>query len=309
MVIPEDTTDDSMVLKVHAGGGPANTAVALSRLGTPTRFAGRFGRGTLGDLLRGRLAASGVDLSGSVRAEEPATLAIAALDQDGRSTYDFYATATADWHWTRSELSAIPHTDTRCVHTGSLALALEPGGPLIEDLLESVRPDTTISIDPNVRTSLVPLRTYQERIQRWCRLADIIRLSDEDLAHLAPETPPDVVFDQWHQLGVRVILLTEGERGARLSLDGQTATIPAIPTRIADTIGAGDAFSAALLHWLWRAGHLGGRLTDLTYDDALTAARFATHVAALTCAVPGANPPRTENLPSQAHGLLTADRQ
>ena len=102
---PARSSSDELALRALPGGGPANTAVALARLGTPTRFLGRFSTDVFGTLFRARLTASGVDLTGSVTAPEPSTLAVADLDDSGQATYTFYADSAADWQWTEGELA------------------------------------------------------------------------------------------------------------------------------------------------------------------------------------------------------------
>jgi len=276
---------------VRPGGSPLNTAVGLARLGTPTWFRGRLASGPVGRLLHDHLTGSGVDLSGSVDAAEPATLAIATLDPAGKAAYQFYVSGTADWAWTAAELSGWPVDRVAAVHTGSLALALPPGGPLIEDLLSGLRDRVTVSIDPNLRTGLVPAAAYHDRHRRWTALADIFRLSDEDLAELAPGVPVEEVCAQWHADGVVLAVVTRGAAGALASLRGELIEVPAAPAAVVDTVGAGDAFTAGLLHSLWREGHLGGRLDGLTTDGLARALAFASRVAALTCEVPGADPP------------------
>lgn len=210
-----------LVLRVLPGGGPANTAVALARLGTPTRFVGRISADPFGALFRAHLVSSGVDLADTVAAAEPSTLALAALDADGQATYSFHAEGAADWQWTREELDAACRDGSVCLHTGSLALAREPGGPRIENLLAEARPYATVSIDPNVRPLLVAPDTYRERIGRWCELADLLRLSEDDLGVLLPGTTPEDACDHWHAAGVRLVVVTLGERGALASLDGR----------------------------------------------------------------------------------------
>lgn len=153
---------DELALRALPGGGPANTAVALARLGTPTRFLGRFSTDAFGTLFRARLSASGVDLTGSVTAPEPSTLAD--LDDTGQATYTFYADSAADWQWTDEELAATRSDGAACLHTGSLALIRRPGGSRIEDHLAKAREHVTVSIDPNVRPLLVPPSTYRERL-------------------------------------------------------------------------------------------------------------------------------------------------
>jgi fructokinase len=292
---PAAARPGELALRVLPGGGPANTAAALGRLGTPTRFLGRISTDPFGALFRAQLEGSGVDLGASVVAAEPSTLAIATLDASGRAHYSFHAEGTADWQWTEAELAAT-RADTACLHTGSLALVREPGGPRIEELLAAARAHATISIDPNVRPLLVDPAVYRERLPRWCALADILRLSADDLELLLPGTAPEQACDRFHQAGVPVVVITLGEHGALASLDGRRITVPATTVDVADTVGAGDAFTAGLLHHLAGLGRLGGRLTALTPEELTAACAFGTRVAALTCAAVGPNPPWAHQL-------------
>ncbi|HEY5836739.1 carbohydrate kinase family protein [Streptomyces sp.] len=280
-----------LALRVLPGGGPANTAVALARLGTPTRFLGRISHDPFGALFRTHLSDSGVDLSGVVAAEEPSTLAIATFDEAGQATYTFHAAATADWQWTPAELGAAAVGDVACLHTGSLALIREPGGSAIEELLSRVREGATVSIDPNVRPLLVDPARYQERLPHWCALTDILRLSSDDLELLMPGVSPEAACDAWHLAGARLVVITLGQGGALASLDGARVTVPARTVQVVDTIGAGDSFTAGLLHRLSLAGRLGGRLDGLTLAEVADACAYAARVAALTCATAGPNPP------------------
>ena len=117
------------------------------------------------------------------------------------------------------------------------------------------------------------------------------RLSEDDLDLLLPGSAPEEAFDVWHAAGARLVVLTRGAGGALASLDGERVAVPAVATRVVDTVGAGDSFTAGLLHHLGARGLLGGRLTDLRLDEVAEACRFAARVAALTCAVAGPNPP------------------
>jgi fructokinase len=304
---------EEIALRVLPGGGPANTAVALARLGTPTRFLGRISEDAFGALFRARLGASGVDVAGCVPASQPSTMAIAGLDAEGRASYTFYAEGTADWQWTTAELDALLRSASACVHTGSLALIREPGGERIEEYLSRARPSATICIDPNVRHLIVPPAAYRKRLPHWCALADILRLSEEDLAHLAPGEHPREALARWHGAGARLIVLTRGERGAIASLGtAHVIEVPGIPVEVADTVGAGDAFTAGLLHQLAATGHLGGRLGSLQPGDLELACAYAARVAAATCTTPGAQPPWAHELaadgaPHPGHPALSPD--
>ena len=303
--VPARSTSTRLALDVLPGGGPANTAVALARLGTPTRFLARFSDDVFATLFRNHLSASGVDLTGAVTAPESSTLAVADLDETGQATYSFFADGAADWQWTADELSAGVPADTVALHTGSLALIRPPGGSRIEDCLVKTRAHATVSVDPNVRPLLVPPAAYLRRLRHWCSLADILRLSEDDLALLLPGTTPEEACDTWHAAGTRLVVITLGGRGALASLDGARITVPAPAVDVIDTVGAGDAFTAGLLHRLSALGHLGGRLDALSVEDTADACSFAARVAALTCSVPGADPPWAEHLgprPDQALG-------
>ncbi|MGW2518312.1 carbohydrate kinase family protein [Streptomyces sp. NPDC001617] len=292
-----------LALRVLPGGGPANTAVALARLGTPARFLARLSDDVFGRLFRAHLEESGVDLSYAVRAAEPSTLAVAELDERGQAAFSFHAQNTADWQWTSGELARVDLAETACLHTGSLALVQEPGAVVVEDFLAEAASRATISIDPNVRPLLVHPDVYRARLAHWCGLADVLRLSEDDLELLLPGTPPEQACDSWHAAGARLVVITRGGDGVLASLDGERVQLPAVPVDVVDTVGAGDSFTAGLLHHLGTRGLLGGRLTDLRIDEVADACLFATRVAALTCSVPGPNPPWQHQLTP----LTTAD--
>lgn len=295
---------NELTLRVLPGGGPANTAVALARLGTPARFLARLSQDVFGRLFRAHLEASGVDLSYAVSAAEPSTLAVAEVDAQGQAAFSFHAQNTADWQWTPGELAKVDLSETTCVHTGSLALVREPGAAVVEEFLATASPQATISIDPNVRPLLVHPEIYRARLLHWCGLADVLRLSEDDLELLLPGTPPEQACDTWHAAGVRLVVITLGADGALVSLDGERLRVPAVATRVVDTVGAGDSFTAGLLHHLGTRGLLGGRLAGLALGDVAEACRFATRVASLTCSVAGPNPPWQNQLarPATADG-------
>ncbi len=287
-------------LELHPGGGPANTAVTLGRLGTPTRYLGRLAPGPIGRLLRDHVAASGVDLSGTViAADGTACLAITNIDDEGRSSYDFYLAGATDWGWTDAELTLDRLGGASVLHAGSMTLVLPPGGARVEALLAAARAaGVTVSVDPNVRPGIATAETYQVGMRRWAGLADLVRLSDDDLAVLRPDGDFGSACAEWHAAGVRLVVITKGPRGAEASLDGTRIEVPAVPVTVVDTIGAGDSFTGALLHRLHREGHLADHLATVTPDDVEQALAFGVEVAARTVSVRGANPPWARDLVS-----------
>jgi fructokinase len=146
-------------------------------------------------------------------------------------------------------------------------------------------------LDPNIRPSLVDDRPrYLARLHRVLPFADVVKASIEDLAWLEPGVSADLAARQLLDRGPRIVLVTRGAEGATVMSTGGTATVPAPRVSVADTIGAGDAFSAGFLAW-WR--HHGLSREDLAdLDTATEAARFACLVAARTVEQPGASPPR-----------------
>lgn len=282
-----DRRAGELTLRVLPGGGPANTAAALARLGTRVRFLGRLSGDVFGELFRERLA--GVDLSYAIDAGEPSTLAVASLDEDGKARYSFHAEGTADWQWAEAELGGAALDGMRCLHTGSLALVRPPGREAVEAFAAAAATRVTVSVDPNVRPSLADREAYA--VERWCAFADVLRLSDEDLEFLRPGEPAERVCDGWHEAGARLVVVTKGAEGALVSLGGKRVTVPAVKVDVVDTVGAGDAFTAGLLHWLGGRGLLGGRLDGLDLEMAREAAIFAAGVASLACTVPGADLP------------------
>lgn len=294
--IVEPDPADGLRLRVLPGGGPVNTAVALSRLGTHTKYLGRLAGGTIGALLHRHLEASNVDLSGTVSAAEPASLAIATISAGGRAEYDFYVNGTADWAWTPAELSTWDSSGTVAIHAGSLALAMEPGATHIIDLLHRARPDMTVCIDPNVRLSLVPPTRYRESLPQWASLADIVRMSDDDLTTLMPGSSLDDACAHLHALGTDLVVITHGGNGVYASLRGAPVAVPVMTVNVVDTVGAGDTFTAGMLHLLHRTGALGGRLARLSMADLRAALEFGAAAAAIACQRPGADPPWAHEL-------------
>ncbi|WP_326687308.1 carbohydrate kinase [Streptomyces sp. NBC_01795] len=293
---PDAAPEGALGLEVFPGGGPANTAVALARLGVPTRFLGRLSQDVFGRLFRAHLDASGVDLSRAVKAAEPSTLGVADLAEDGSADFSFHAQGTADWQWRDAELAAASAGPVACLHTGSLALVREPGGAAVERLLGDVRERATVSVDPNVRPLLVDPVVYREALPRWCAATDILRLSDDDLAHLRPGAGPEEAADAFHADGAGLVVVTLGAGGVLASLRGRRVRVATPRTEVVDTVGAGDSFMAGFLHALYRAGELGGRLDGLTVERVEEALTFGTRVAAAVVAVRGANPPWAADL-------------
>lgn len=270
------------------GGSPANTAVALARLGTPVTLLARLSRDPFGRQLRAHLEGNGVDLRHAVDAAEESSLAIATRADDGSAAYRFVLDGTADFQWTDDELGPLP-AEVTTVHAGSLALMRAPA---VERFLDRTRAAATISIDPNLRPDKGFDRVAAAAaVQRWLRIADVVKASTDDVALLHPDADPVEVARDWLVAGPALVVLTAGSAGATAVTSRGVVHREALPTDVVDTVAAGDTFTAGLLHVLAQRGRLGGRLDGLTSGDLDAALDMALRAARVTCSRRGADPP------------------
>jgi fructokinase len=291
--------DDPRHPTAHPGGSPANTAIALARLGTPVGFAGRFGDDVFGDLLLANLMADGVDVGLAVEAMEPASLALVTRATDGAVCYSFHVAGTADWFWSEGELPERLPGSVRAVHTGSLAVALMPGAAALTSWFGRQREWCTTSLDVNIRAGLVGDREeFLPRLENLIATSDIVKASAEDLAWAAPGEDPIAVAVRWQrELGPTLIIVTVGGGGAVAVHDGRVLRRPAFPVAVTDTVGAGDTFSAGLLHRLDEHDLLDrDRLRRIGADELAAALDYASAAAALACTRAGADPPRSSEV-------------
>ena len=280
------------------GGGPFNTALALARLEVPTCFLGRLSTDPFGRLLADRLAEDGVDLSLISRGAEPTTLAVAEIDSDGLADYQFYFEATSAPNLTPAMLPARFDGNVTALHVGTLGLMLEPMASTLVDLVSRESANRLVMIDPNVRPALVKdADAYRARIKTLMAQSTIVKASDADVAWLYPDTELEAAADEILTSGPRLVVVTLGAMGAFGVGPGTRKRVAAPAVEVVDTIGAGDAFGAALLAWLHDHA---GLTTDLNLGaaDLESALEFACLVASLTCTRAGAEPPRRGELPS-----------
>jgi fructokinase len=271
------------------GGGPYNTARALGRLGASVGFLGRLSQDHFGSMLADVLAESGVSLDYASRGPEPSALAIAHRTAGGDADYSFYLGGTTFGYAT----FATPGTEVRALCVGSLALALEPSASALQALVESERHKRIVVIDPNVRAEAIAEHDgYRARFERCCRAAHIVKMSASDAFWLLPAMAPEEVATRLLDLGAELVVVTLGAEGAMARTRRAAGRVPAQRVAVADTIGAGDAFGAGLLVALEQRGALvPGSLVALAESELEQVLRFASAVAALTCARPGAETP------------------
>jgi fructokinase len=274
----------------HPGGGPFNTARTIGRLRQPVAYLGRLSSDRLGTTHERMLRDDGVDLSCVLRTDDPSTLALASVDDDGTASYAFHAAATAAPGVTpAAALAALP-AQTAAVYVGTLGLVLEPLATALEAVVARVAGRTMVVVDPNCRPgAIADPAAYRARMGRVLGMSDLVKVSEEDLAWLDPRVPALQAARALLSVGPAAVLLTRGAAGATVLTPRGDILIAPVTVDVADTIGAGDAFGGGFLAW-WSSHGLGR--DDLARDDAVVAAaRFAAVVAARTVARAGASPP------------------
>ena len=276
------------VFAANPGGAPANVAVAAARLGASTAFIGKVGRDGFGAYLTGVLTENGVDASG-VRADEtPTTMAVVTVAPGGERSFRFVR--GADALLTEGEVDTALVEGTKVLHFGSVSLTAEPARSATLFAARHAREHgVLVSYDPNYREALWPDR--EEAVARMCApltLADVLKLSDEELPLLTGTDDPAEGTRRLADRGVSLVLLTLGGEGAFWRWQGKTGLVPGVATTVADTNGAGDTFLGAVLSRLVRRGEK--PLEGLTVRELEDILAFANRAASKTCSRSGAIP-------------------
>ena len=289
--LPRTGADGSAVFQPAAGGSPFNVAIAVGRLGAKAGFFGGLSTDFFGDILRQALEGSGVDLSFVANVSRPTTLAFVKLE-NGDARYAFFDENSAGRMLTEADLPAFPKT-VAALHFGSFSLAAEPCGSALEALMRREQKDRVISLDPNIRPTLVRNREgYLARLDRLVAMADIARLSEEDLAWIAPDADFEALARRWLAHGARLVILTRGAEGATAISARHAVSVPGIAAKVVDTVGAGDTFTAGFLARLDALGLLTKKAVAALDRDRLTdVLTFSAKAAAITVSRAGANPP------------------
>jgi len=300
-------TDSDGCLTPRLGGGPFNTARAIGRLGLAVAFLGRLSADRFGRQLQASLEADGVTVAVPGLTDAPTTLAVVDLDPAGSPRFRFYLDGTSAPALEYPAMAAALPGGLTALYAGGLALVMEPIATSIDRVVGSdLPPGALLMIDPNVRPEVIGDReAYLARLSRILHRADVVKISSEDLAYLAPNVPAPVAAAALLSQGPALVLMTDGPRSAQAVLPGPEVISVDVPAaQVVDTIGAGDAFGGAFLAW-WAASGLTG--SDLHRSGPVRdAIRAAVEVAALTCTRAGAEPPRLDEVGSVTWGSSTS---
>ena len=279
------------------GGSVYNTAIALGRLGEAPAYLWPISRDAFGEVLLAPLTESGVDTSLCPRTGRLTTLAMVTLINN-EARYAFYDEGSAGRMLQMQDIPPLP-ADISAIFAGGISLVPDPCGATIEALIARHHQNLPVMLDPNIRPFFSSdADAYRARLARLMAMADIVKLSADDLEWLCPGLSDDEAIAWVLTQGPRIVLRTGGETGARAFWQGGTISTPAVRTTVADTIGAGDTFNAGVLTSLSRQNLLTkAGLARISPAGMQAALAFGAQAAAITVSRPGANPPWAHEMP------------
>ncbi|MEO8133067.1 MAG: carbohydrate kinase [Betaproteobacteria bacterium] len=270
----------------QAGGAPWNVARVMSGLGIESAFAGSVGRDDFGDEIAALSRKAGLDMDYLQRHDNPTLLAV--VHETSPPKYYFIGSHSADLAFDPALLPRGWAHSLEWLHCGGISLAREPlRGRLIGLIEDAKAAGARVSFDPNFRNAMTA--SYDATLAQVAQLADVIKVSDEDLRGLFRTNDEDGALAQLKALNPRAaILLTLGAQGAELHAGDRRLRQVGPGVKIIDSVGAGDASIGGLLFSLM------GR----SDADWATHLRFAVATGTAACLQAGATPPSRESVES-----------
>ena len=274
------------------GGGPANTAKALARLGYEVDFIDGISTDTNGDTARKVLERDGVGLALSLKSDKPTCTATLTLDSQGGASYDFLIEGTATFDFKNSWLPDPERLKPSVLHIGTLATIIEPGATALFDWAVRVGEFAPIIFDPNIRPSVLDDRAiYASAVEKWVSIASIVKVSDDDLKWLYPNETLDEVAHRWIEQGVSCVVVTRGVHGLIGFTEHGMEEVDGAKITVVDSVGAGDTVGAIVVEGV--IAHSVAGLQGHVLNEVLHKAAIA---AGITCSRAGAEPPYKHEL-------------
>jgi fructokinase len=278
------------------GGAVCNFALATARQALEVTYLNPLSVDSFGHGFARMLGQAGVRLGSPARSALPTSLAIVTLDANKSPSYAFHRQGVADRDIKPVQARAALPAGARLFHTGALALVPEDLDATLEIVAAAAAAGALILIDANMRPlACDDLSAYAAGVRRALRHAHLIKVSEEDLAHLGwPELSPLESARTLLDLPeVKLIALTLGADGAVLLSRSATVILPApAGLKVIDTVGCGDCFLAGLVAALDEQGSLSLSALDAAGDATLRPAlRRAIASASLNAMREGCNPP------------------
>jgi fructokinase len=276
----------------HVGGGPANTAKALARLGHDVQFIDGISIDEYGVAARKELLDDEVKLDLALKSDKPTCLAIVSLDANGGASYEFKIDGTATFDFNLNWLPDPSRYKPQVLHIGTLVTVIQPGADVLYDWAMQVAEFAPIVFDPNIRPSVMGDRDlYEAAVEKWAALSSVIKVSDDDMAWLYPGQKYEDVAKRWINDGAALVVVTRGSQGiVGFTVDG-SVEVDGAKITVADTVGAGDTVGAIVVEAMVEKGILA-----LTGDVLKAVLHRAAVAAGITCSRKGAQPPYKHEL-------------
>jgi fructokinase len=276
----------------HVGGGPANTAKALARLGHDVQFIDGISTDEYGVAARKELLDDEVKLDLALTSDKPTCLAIVSLDANGGASYEFKINGTATFDFNLNWLPDPSRYKPQVLHIGTLVTVIQPGADVLYDWAMQVAEFAPIVFDPNIRPSVMGDRDlYEAAVEKWAALSSVIKVSDDDMAWLYPDRKYEDVAKRWINDGAALVVVTRGSQGiVGITADG-SVEVDGAKITVADTVGAGDTVGAIIVEAMIEKGILA-----LTGDVLKAVLHRAAVAAGITCSRKGAQPPYKHEL-------------
>ena len=276
----------------HVGGGPANTAKALARLGHDVYFIDGISSDQYGQKARQELLDDEVKLDLALNSDKPTCLAIVSLNESGGASYEFEIDCTATFDFSASWLPDPSRYKSNLLHIGTLVTVIQPGADVLYDWAMQVAEFAPIVFDPNVRSVVMNDRDkYLAAVERWVAISSVVKVSDDDMAWLYPDQQYADVAKRWISDGAALVVVTRGADGlVGFTADG-VVEVPGVKVDVADTVGAGDTVGAIVVEAMIEKGIL-----NLTGDTLKAVLNRAAVAAGITCSRKGAQPPYKHEL-------------
>jgi fructokinase len=276
----------------HVGGGPANTAKALARLGLDAHFIDGISTDEYGVAARKELLDDEVKLDLALTSEKPTCLAIITLDANGSASYEFKIEGTATFDFSESWLPDPSRYKPNVLHIGTLVTVIQPGADVLYDWAIKVAEFAPIVYDPNIRPSVMGDRDeYQASVEKWAAISSVIKVSDDDMAWLYPGVEYADVAKRWIADGAALVVVTRGANGIVGFTGDGVVEVPGVKIEVADTVGAGDTVGAIIVEAMVEKG-----IINLTGDVLKSTLHRAAVAAGITCSRKGAQPPYKHEL-------------
>jgi fructokinase len=287
-----DLIPDGTERKAVVGGGPANTAKALSKLGITTQFIDGISTDKYGQMALGELQKDGVLLDFVKFSDKPTCLAIVSLNAKGGATYEFVIDDTATFDFSHSWLPNTADKKPSLLHIGTLVTAIEPAASVLFEWAKKVAQVAPIVFDPNIRPAVMSDRNeYVKQVERWVSISNAVKVSDDDIYWLYPGEDLDKVTKRWLEMGPELIVVTFGDKGLAGYRENSKISVDAKKVVVADTVGAGDTVGAILVEAIIEDG-----LNKLTNERLSLMLDRAARAAAITVSRSGALPPGRDEI-------------